>query len=277
MTPEEYQRLASRTECSQQRALQRMCMVGSIPTVPCDNDNPGFTAIRLNHSVIGLCGEVGELAALMQKWIYYGQHFDYTKFTEELGDVLWYVAQACNALDVDMGEMLMEANIRKLKARYPDKFTEEAASNRDLAAEAQAMCYEPRKVKTVKPEAEPMRVIHDVSEGVEPTIQQNYIRSVRSQGERIRSVSTEPVPPTDMMRAVQKVCDSVVSHGHTQPAEPHPSHLWGDLSTGEWTRCQQCGVNRSLGAATQPCLGHGMYEQDGHGFGHRVVEGGGET
>jgi len=36
-----------------------------------------------------------------------------------LGDVMWYLAQACMALDTDFNE-LMEMNVKKLSARYPE-------------------------------------------------------------------------------------------------------------------------------------------------------------
>ena len=36
----------------------------------------------------------------------------------ELGDIMWYVAQACMALDTDFNEII-EMNVEKLKARYP--------------------------------------------------------------------------------------------------------------------------------------------------------------
>jgi uncharacterized protein YabN with tetrapyrrole methylase and pyrophosphatase domain len=53
---------------------------------------------------------------------------------EEMGDLFWYIAVICDALEVSF-EDVMERNIAKLKARYGDKFTEHAATNRNLEEE----------------------------------------------------------------------------------------------------------------------------------------------
>lgn len=57
---------------------------------------------------------------------------------EELGDKLWYAALALDELKSTFEET-MEANIKKLRARYPNKFTEEDAINRDLEKERAAL------------------------------------------------------------------------------------------------------------------------------------------
>lgn len=133
MYPTEYQRLAARTECDQEAS--RLRIVGG----ELRNDLAGLTPVRLNHAVIGLVGEVGELAAEVEHWLYYGQPLDDGNVHEELGDCLWYIALACNALGLDLGRV-MEANVAKLRARYPEKYSDERAkeANRDRAAEARA-------------------------------------------------------------------------------------------------------------------------------------------
>lgn len=127
MTPNEYQQLAARTECNQVKAGERLNHGGTLP-------------VRLNHAVIGLAGEVGELAAAVERHVYYGQRLDETNIREELGDCLWYIALACNTLDTSI-EYLMRSNIHKLKTRYPEKFTEDKAAeeNRDREAERLAL------------------------------------------------------------------------------------------------------------------------------------------
>lgn len=123
MTGAEYQRLASRTELDQKAAAQRMWgyTADEFNTVPRD-----LTAIRLNHAVVGLTGEAGELAAALEKFVYYGQPLDLVNCKDELGDALWYIALACNALGLDLSEV-MAANIRKLKVRYPEKYETDLA------------------------------------------------------------------------------------------------------------------------------------------------------
>ena len=61
---------------------------------------------------------------------------DETNLVEELGDMCWYIAEACAALGVTIG-YVMEKNILKLQERYPEKYSDEQAAehNRDRAAE----------------------------------------------------------------------------------------------------------------------------------------------
>jgi hypothetical protein len=60
--------------------------------------------------------------------------FDAVNLIEECGDVQWYEAMLCRALGTDF-DTVQRTNIAKLKARFPDKFTEESANNRDLEIE----------------------------------------------------------------------------------------------------------------------------------------------
>lgn len=144
MNPRAYQEAASRTECDQRKSSLRMrgLVVGAhnSPSPEETNGEEYLVPIRLNHALLGICAEGGELFSQFQKWIYYGKPLDRTNIKEELGDVLWYVAEACNALGLDLGDV-MTSNIAKLKARFPEKYTDERAAdeNRDRAAEAKAV------------------------------------------------------------------------------------------------------------------------------------------
>ena len=75
----------------------------------------------LINSVMGLCGESGEAIDIVQKWLAHGHELDREHLIKELGDVAWYLAEAATALDVQLEEVL-QANIDKLKKRYPDGF-----------------------------------------------------------------------------------------------------------------------------------------------------------
>jgi NTP pyrophosphatase (non-canonical NTP hydrolase) len=90
--------------------------------------------IRLLHAGIGINTEAGEFIDMIKKHVYYGKPIDLTNLFEELGDTLWYVAIALDALGKTMDEA-MATNIAKLSARYPEKFTEHHAENRDLDTE----------------------------------------------------------------------------------------------------------------------------------------------
>ena len=82
----------------------------------------------LRHAVFGLTSEAGEVAGIMQK-VYQGHPFDKEHLKKELGDCLWMLAEACFALDFSMDEV-MQLNIDKLKARYPEGFTAERSLHR---------------------------------------------------------------------------------------------------------------------------------------------------
>lgn len=90
--------------------------------------------MNILHGCIGIATESGELLDALKKNLFYGKPLDTVNIKEELGDVMWYVAILCRELDLSMEEIL-QTNIDKLKARYPEKFTEHNAINRDLGKE----------------------------------------------------------------------------------------------------------------------------------------------
>ena len=86
--------------------------------------------IRLIHGAFGLQTESAEL----KKHIFYGKPLDVVNLKEETQDILWYISIIMDELDFTYEEA-METNIKKLKARYPEKFTEDKAINRNLEVE----------------------------------------------------------------------------------------------------------------------------------------------
>lgn len=81
-------------------------------------------------SVLGLCGESGEVADHFKKVIAHGHPFDVDKIKKELGDCLWYVADICKRENWDMEE-IAEMNITKLEKRYPNGFSSERSLNKE--------------------------------------------------------------------------------------------------------------------------------------------------
>ena len=75
----------------------------------------------LINSVMGLCGESGEAIDIVKKWLAQGHELDKERLAKELGDIAWYLAEAATALDLPL-EQILQANIDKLKKRYPDGF-----------------------------------------------------------------------------------------------------------------------------------------------------------
>ena len=90
------------------------------------------------HMVLGMQTEVAEIADVYKKSIAYKKPLDYVNIKEELGDAMWYIANLCNMHGWDLRDIL-DTNIAKLEARYPEKFTEEQALNRNLSVERQIL------------------------------------------------------------------------------------------------------------------------------------------
>ena len=83
----------------------------------------------LINGVMGMNGESGEVIDLVKKHLFHGHDLDKEKLVKELGDVLWYIAEVCTSLDVNMSEV-MDKNIEKLSKRYQNGFSKEASINR---------------------------------------------------------------------------------------------------------------------------------------------------
>ena len=90
------------------------------------------------HMILGMQTEVAEIADVYKKCIAYKKPLDYVNIKEELGDAMWYIANLCNMHGWDLRDIL-DTNIAKLEARYPEKFTEEQALNRNLSVERQIL------------------------------------------------------------------------------------------------------------------------------------------
>lgn len=90
--------------------------------------------VRLFHAVIGLVTEGSELVEMLFDHIFQGQPLDLTNAMEEGGDACWYIGLLCDVLGITFDDMLNMV-ICKLSLRYPEKFTEHYAINRDVNAE----------------------------------------------------------------------------------------------------------------------------------------------
>ena len=93
--------------------------------------NPSLSTTEvLSNAVMGLCGESGEAIDLVKKHLFQGHELDREAIATELGDIAWYLAEAATALELDLGDIL-EANIAKLRRRYPEGFSAERSINRE--------------------------------------------------------------------------------------------------------------------------------------------------
>lgn len=83
----------------------------------------------LLNSIMGMCGEADEAIDLLKKHRAQGAPMDVDRLAEEVGDCLWYIAEFAEASGVSLAE-IAQRNIAKLKARYPEGFSEERSNNR---------------------------------------------------------------------------------------------------------------------------------------------------
>jgi len=85
----------------------------------------GQKDLELADCGLGLTGEAGEVADILKKHISGSKLLDderMEKLKYEIGDIMWYIAALCDALDFDMGELAV-MNIDKLRKRHGGKFS----------------------------------------------------------------------------------------------------------------------------------------------------------
>ena len=81
-----------------------------------------FPAERLLTASVGMCAEAGEFTEIVKKICFQGKPVNEDNLfhlKRELGDIMWYVAQACIGLNISLDEVLA-MNVEKLSARYPE-------------------------------------------------------------------------------------------------------------------------------------------------------------
>ena len=84
-------------------------------------DGEGANIQRLLTAAVGLSAEGGEFMEIVKKMVFQGKPWNDDNREHliiELGDAMWYVMQACSALDVSL-EAVVAKNVEKLKKRYP--------------------------------------------------------------------------------------------------------------------------------------------------------------
>lgn len=96
------------------------------------DETSGVPPERLITAALGICAEGGEFTEVVKKCVFQGKPMDeHTVYhmKRELGDLCWYISQACIALDSSIEEVIY-MNIEKLEARYPDGFESFRSNNR---------------------------------------------------------------------------------------------------------------------------------------------------
>ena len=96
-------------------------------------DREGANIERLTTAGVGLAAESGEFLEIVKKMVFQGKPWtpdNREHLIIELGDVMWYVAQACMALDISFDDVV-RGNVKKLEKRYPGgSFDVEKSENR---------------------------------------------------------------------------------------------------------------------------------------------------
>lgn len=103
MTPNEYQKLATRT----------IVDLGE-----------GAFLMHLENGAIGMSVESNEVLQHVQKRVFCGKPLDPVHLLDECGDVLWYLSYVLNTLGYTLEEC-MEHNLSKTSDRYPDRINKE--------------------------------------------------------------------------------------------------------------------------------------------------------
>ena len=85
-------------------------------------EGQGFPTERLLTAAVGMSAEAGEFTEVVKKIIFQGKPVteeNLFHLKRELGDIMWYVAQACIGMNISIDEIL-QMNVDKLADRYPD-------------------------------------------------------------------------------------------------------------------------------------------------------------
>jgi len=96
------------------------------------DETSGISPERLITAAMGICAEGGEFTEVVKKCVFQGKPMDeHTMYhlKRELGDIMWYIAQGCIALEVPLEDIIW-MNIEKLEARYPNGFEQFRSENR---------------------------------------------------------------------------------------------------------------------------------------------------
>ena len=83
--------------------------------------NKNFPTQRLLTAAVGMSAESGEFTEVVKKIVFQGKEpteENLFHLKRELGDIMWYVMQACMGLDISLDD-IVQMNVDKLKARYP--------------------------------------------------------------------------------------------------------------------------------------------------------------
>ncbi|MGL5313599.1 MAG: nucleoside triphosphate pyrophosphohydrolase family protein [Peptostreptococcaceae bacterium] len=88
-----------------------------------------FNESELANYTLGLVCEAGEFGDIIKKHLFHNHDLNLEEVKKELGDVMWYLSNICNVLDIELSD-IATINIEKLQKRYPNGFSPEDSINR---------------------------------------------------------------------------------------------------------------------------------------------------
>lgn len=130
MNANKYQKLAMRTNDG--KASDRLIGKMQEYDMKFANDHSDNDCVDIGgifNACLGLSGEVGEFNDMIKKWVFHEKELDMEHAKKEAGDILWYVVMLCESFGWNIDE-IMQMNVDKLKARYPEGFDVERANHR---------------------------------------------------------------------------------------------------------------------------------------------------
>lgn len=84
---------------------------------------------QVSNMIFGANGELGEVTDILKKHLYQGHRIDKQHLAEEIGDTLFYIVNLCTIYNLDV-EDILQANVDKLKKRFPNGFESNRSINR---------------------------------------------------------------------------------------------------------------------------------------------------
>ncbi len=130
MNANKYQKLAMRTNDG--KASDRLIGKMQEYDMKFSNEQSNKESVDIGgifNACLGMSGEVGEFNDMIKKWVFHEKELDMEHAKKEAGDILWYVVMLCESFGWNMEE-IMQMNVDKLKARYPEGFDVERANHR---------------------------------------------------------------------------------------------------------------------------------------------------
>ena len=79
---------------------------------------------KMHVGILGMAEHVGNMAVMLREYWYKDVNMDYVKLVDELGDMMWFLAEFCQGLNIGLETVALN-NLAKLRREYPRKYGKE--------------------------------------------------------------------------------------------------------------------------------------------------------